>query len=140
MGVTTPYRTGLALVGKLFASGSFSVIYMFTAEIYPTNIRNTAVGTFSMTARVGGIAAPYIALYLPKVRRPRMRSAPRTAGPQVQKELPMLIMGGSALLGALLSLSLTETLGSTLPERIEDVEAMKKNSKPMFKCVRPNDD
>ena len=30
--------------------------------------RNTAIGTFSMTARIGGIAAPYIALYLPHVK------------------------------------------------------------------------
>ena len=33
------FRTALALIGKLFASGCFSVIYMYTAEIYPTNIR-----------------------------------------------------------------------------------------------------
>ena len=32
-------RTTIALVGKLFAAGSFSVIYIYTAEIYPTNIR-----------------------------------------------------------------------------------------------------
>jgi len=115
-------RTSLALIGKLFASGCFSVIYMYTAEIYPTNIRNTAIGTFSMTARIGGIAAPYIALYLP----------------HVMKELPMLLMGGSALLGSLLSLLLPETLGSALPARIEDVEAMKKNGKPFLKCVNPN--
>jgi len=115
-------RTSLALIGKLFASGCFSVIYMYTAEIYPTNIRNTAIGTFSMTARIGGIAAPYIALYLP----------------HVMAELPMLLMGGSALLGSILSLVLPETLGSALPERIEDVETMKKNGKPFLKCVSPN--
>ena len=33
------------------------------------------------------------------------------------RELPMLLMGGSALLGSLLSLVLPETLGSALPER-----------------------
>ena len=40
---------------------------MYTAEIYPTIVRNTAIGSCSMVARIGGIAAPYIALYLPKV-------------------------------------------------------------------------
>ena len=33
------------------------------------------------------------------------------------KELPMLLMGGSALLGSILSLVLPETLGSALPAR-----------------------
>jgi len=114
-------RTGLALLGKMCASGSFSVIYMFTAEIYPTSIRQTAIGTMSMTARIGGITAPYIALYLP----------------HIQKQLPMLLMGGSAAIGALLTLLLPETLGSVLPEKIEDVEKMKANGKSFWKCVSP---
>ena len=32
-------RTTIALMGKLFAAGNFSVVYMYTAEIYPTVIR-----------------------------------------------------------------------------------------------------
>ena len=32
-------RTSLAMAGKLFAAGNFSVVYMYTAEIYPTTIR-----------------------------------------------------------------------------------------------------
>ena len=32
-------RTSIALLGKLFAAGNFSVVYMYTAEIYPTVIR-----------------------------------------------------------------------------------------------------
>ena len=37
------------------------------------------------------------------------------------KELPMLLMGGSALLGSILSLVLPETLGSALPARWQDL-------------------
>merc|ERR1719187_910465 len=59
------FRTLFALAGKLFAAGNFSVVYMYTAEIYPTVIRNTAIGACSMVARIGGIAAPYISLSLP---------------------------------------------------------------------------
>ena len=33
------FRTAIALLGKLFSSGMFSVVYMYTAEIYPTAIR-----------------------------------------------------------------------------------------------------
>ena len=74
-----------------------------------------------MVARIGGISAPYIALYLPKV----------------MTELPMLILGGSSLVGGLMAFALPETLGSKLPEKMEDVEEMKKNSKPMWSCVKP---
>ena len=81
-----------------------------------------------MTARIGGIAAPYIALYLPHVNFEDDCNGEDAVGDddnhnntiqcsQVMKELPMLLMGGSALLGSILSLVLPETLGSALPAR-----------------------
>jgi len=114
-------RTGIALCGKLFAAGNFSVVYMYTAEIYPTIIRQTAIGCCSMVARLGGIAAPYIALYLP----------------DIQKELPMLILGGSSVIGGLMAFALPETLGSNLPENIEDVKKLRENPKSLCSCVNP---
>merc|ERR1711892_909646 len=60
-------RRYLALAGKFFASGTFAIVYMYTAELYPTLIRSTAVGSCSLMARIGGMASPYIALYLPTV-------------------------------------------------------------------------
>ena len=74
-----------------------------------------------MVARIGGIAAPYIALYLP----------------DIQKQLPMLILGGSSIVGGLLSFALPETLGSNLPENMEDVKKLKNNSKSLCSCVNP---
>lgn len=74
-----------------------------------------------MVARIGGIAAPYIALYLP----------------EIQKQLPMLILGGSSVIGGLLSFALPETLGSNLPENINDVKRLKENRKPLCNCVNP---
>ena len=92
---------------------------MYTAEIYPTIIRNTAVGTFSFAARIGGISAPFLALYLPKI----------------QEQLPMLIMGGSSIIGGVLAFLLPETLGAKLPENMQDVYDMKTNAKPLWSCV-----
>ena len=132
------FRTGIALCGKLFAAGNFSVVYMYTAEIYPTVVRSaaelllsvliswspcrqTAIGWCSSVARIGGIAAPYIALYLP----------------DIQQQLPMLILGGSSLIGGLLSFALPETLGHSLPEKVDDIRKLKENGKPLCTCVNP---
>merc|ERR1711971_794551 len=88
----------------------------YTAELYPTLIRSTGVGCCSVMARIGGaIPAPYIALYLPNVTIAAM---------------PFFVMGGMAVIGGLLTLLLPETLGSKLPETLEDVEKMKTNQNP----------
>jgi len=114
-------RTSLAMAGKLFAAGNFSVVYMYTAEIYPTTIRNTAIGACSFAGRVGAVMAPPLALYLPNI----------------QKSLPMLIMGGASVIGAGLALVLPETVGAKLPEQIDDIRSMKENSKSFWACVSP---
>ena len=47
-------------LGKFGASASFSIVYLYTAELYPTEIRGLAVGLCSTFARIGGIAAPQV--------------------------------------------------------------------------------
>ncbi|CAB1440298.1 unnamed protein product [Pleuronectes platessa] len=54
--------TVIAVLGKFAATASFSVIYVYTAELYPTVIRQNGVGLNSMCARVGGILAPLVRL------------------------------------------------------------------------------
>ena len=44
----------------------------------------------------------------------------------------MLFMGLCALIGAGLAVFLPETLGSSLPETLDDVDALGKDSKPFF--------
>ncbi|XP_005912373.1 solute carrier family 22 member 13b [Haplochromis burtoni] len=54
--------TVIAVLGKFSATASFSIVYVYTAELYPTNIRQNGVGLNSMLARVAGILAPLIRL------------------------------------------------------------------------------
>jgi len=115
-------KTVLALTGKFFASGTFAIVYMYTAELYPTLIRSTAVGSCSLMARIGGMLAPQITLYLPTV---------------TNNSVPYYLMGGCSLVGGFLALLLPETLGSTLPNTMEDVDQIKKNGKPFWKCMNP---
>ena len=39
---------------------TFAIAYLYTAELFPTSVRNVAVGAASTFARVGSITAPYI--------------------------------------------------------------------------------
>ena len=52
----------LAMIGKMCITSTYAIIYVFTAELFPTVVRNVAVGSSSMIARVGGAVAPYINL------------------------------------------------------------------------------
>ena len=53
-------RTSLAMVGKFFITASFAILYLYSAEIYPTVARGVGIGSSSMFARVGAIAAPFV--------------------------------------------------------------------------------
>ncbi|XP_076064263.1 organic cation transporter [Oratosquilla oratoria] len=95
----------MAMMGKLCITMSYAIIYVFSAELFPTVVRNVGVGSSSMLARVGGALAPYVNL-LTEYWRP----------------LPLMIFGGMSVTAGILSLLLPETLDKTLPETIEDGE------------------
>eukprot|EP00750_Incisomonas_marina_P005326 INCI13908.1.p1 GENE.INCI13908.1~~INCI13908.1.p1 ORF type:complete len:616 (-),score=85.09 INCI13908.1:131-1978(-) len=45
-------------------SGAFQSAFVYTPEVYPTNIRATGIGLTSSAARIGGLATPYVAQVL----------------------------------------------------------------------------
>ena len=93
----------LSMLGKLAITSSYGTVYIFSAELFPTVVRNVGMGAASMSGRVGGILCPYI----------NMLS-------DVWTPLPLIIYGALALSGGLLTLLLPETLGRKLPETIQD--------------------
>jgi len=54
-------------LGKMTASSAFATCFVYTAELFPTAIRGTALGVCSMLGRVGSMAAPQLALFLPRI-------------------------------------------------------------------------
>ncbi len=54
--------TSVALFGKLAVSGSFVCIYMYSAELFPTQVRNIGAGVATIGARLGGFFAPIVLL------------------------------------------------------------------------------
>ena len=111
----------LSCVGKMGSSAAFSLIYLYSAEMFPTAVRNTALGTCSMVARVGGFMAPYIA---------------SLGSSEDSTYVPFLIFGISTLVGGSTAILLPETLGTQLPVTIEDAEKLctEKKNKTLCKC------
>ncbi|XP_035291162.1 solute carrier family 22 member 5-like [Anguilla anguilla] len=104
--------TALEMVGKFGITVAFTIVYAFSAELYPTVLRNTAVCACSMAARLGSIAAPYF-VYLGTY----------------YKSLPYLLMGSLSVLGALISILLPETHGLPLPETINHMQSIQRCKK-----------
>ena len=55
------YQIACSLIGKMFATISFDVVFSYTSELFPTNSRSSAVGLCSTAGRIGSILAPIIA-------------------------------------------------------------------------------
>jgi OCT family organic cation transporter-like MFS transporter 4/5 len=49
-----------AYLGKFFVAGTFQAIYIHTAEAYSTDVRADCIGLCSVSARLGGIIAPFV--------------------------------------------------------------------------------
>ncbi|XP_059554319.1 solute carrier family 22 member 4 isoform X3 [Myotis daubentonii] len=99
---------GLVMLGKFGVTSAFSMLYVFTAELYPTMVRNMAVGITSMASRVGSIIAPYF-VYLGAYN----------------KVLPYILMGSLTILIGIITLFFPESLGMTLPESLEEMQKVK---------------
>ena len=48
------------MLGKLFISITFAVVYVHASELIPTEVRNVGVGSASMCARISSMAAAYV--------------------------------------------------------------------------------
>lgn len=101
--------TTIVMAGKLCIAGSFAVIYNYSAELFPTVIRNSAMGLGSMCARLAGALTPLITLldsFDPKV--------------------PAVIFGCMSLISGFWVLFLPETMNQPMPETIADGETFGK--------------
>jgi len=46
---------------RMLITGAFTVTFLYTPEVYPTNIRGTAFGYANAFARFGGMVSPFVA-------------------------------------------------------------------------------
>uniref|UniRef100_A0A8C0AVA9 Solute carrier family 22 member 16 n=1 Tax=Buteo japonicus TaxID=224669 RepID=A0A8C0AVA9_9AVES len=100
------------MAGKFSIGVAFGLIYLYTAELYPTIVRSLAVGSGSMMCRVGSVVAPFC-VYL--------RS--------VWIFMPLLLVGIMALLSGILTIMLPETLGKPLTNTLVEATEIGRNKK-----------
>ncbi|KRT83419.1 membrane transporter, partial [Oryctes borbonicus] len=102
-------RLLLFLLGKFFATISYTVLYLYTTEMFPTNVRHSLLATCSMFGRFGSMVAPQIPLLV-----------------KVWASLPLLLFSVMACSSGLLCLLFPETNNVELPDTIEEAEALGK--------------
>ncbi|XP_074804337.1 solute carrier family 22 member 16 isoform X1 [Natator depressus] len=98
------------MAGKFAIGVAFGLIYLYTAELYPTVVRSLAVGSGSMMCRVGSIVAPFC-VYLTSV----------------WIFMPQLLVGIMAFLSGMLTLMLPETLGKPLTNTLAEAAELGTN-------------
>ncbi|XP_074486060.1 solute carrier family 22 member 7-like [Sebastes fasciatus] len=100
-----PFRAAVGALGKMFAMASFTIVNLYTAELYPTVMRQNGLGYCSFISRIGVSISPLIMLL-----------------EEVWGHLPSTIFSVVAVAAGLSACFLPETHNIRLPETIEDVE------------------
>lgn len=95
-----------AIIGQIGAYASFMQVYLYSSEVFPTVVRNSAMGFASVFARAGGFAAPFIV----------------NIGVEWAS---ILVFSGLAFCAAVLCCFLPETKGIVLLNTIDETEMIK---------------
>ncbi|XP_025207596.1 solute carrier family 22 member 21-like [Melanaphis sacchari] len=104
----------LFLVSKLAISIAFCIIYMLTAEIFPTRMRATMMSMCSMLGRIGSMLAPQATLLTE----------------YFGVFATMLVFGLTAFAAAGITMTLPESKNIKLPDTINEAEKIGTNVKP----------
>ncbi|XP_018793268.1 PREDICTED: solute carrier family 22 member 4-like [Bactrocera latifrons] len=97
------WRLILFLIGKLMITAAFQVLYFFTSEIFPTNVRNSLLSFCSMVGRVGSMLAPQTPLLA-----------------KYDESAPAILFAICAITSGILSLFFPETTDVILPTTVHD--------------------
>lgn len=98
-------RTAVSFLGKFCIAGSFGIIYNYSAELFPTVVRNTGIGFGSMCARLGAMLTPTISLL-----------------DAIDKRIPTIVFASFSIVSGFFTLFLPETLNQPMPQTIEEGE------------------
>lgn len=109
----------VVMLGKFLIASSFAIVYNYSAELFPTVIRNSALGIGSMSARLSGTLTPLITLL-----------------DSFDPTLPAIIFSVIAMFSGFLMLLLPETMGMPMPQSIEDGETFGAGDTCFTSCLK----
>ncbi|XP_022121629.2 organic cation transporter protein [Pieris rapae] len=92
-------------VGKLAITFAFNSLYVFTAELFPTDARSSSLAAASLVGRIGSVLAPQT--------------------PLLSANAQAAAYGGAAAVGALAAALMPETRRTPLPQRARDAEELR---------------
>lgn len=107
-GVSQWPAVALTLFGKMCVTFSWGVLFLYNAELFPTEVRTSGIGSCSFVGRFGGMVAPWVEML----------------GKRYNPNIPSLVFGGTALLAGLMAILLPETQGTQLPYTLEEAERL----------------
>ena len=102
-------RISFAQIGRFATAAVFAIIYISTAEIFPTRMRTIGLALCSVFSRFSTVVSPYI-----------------TSLSKIGAFIPPLLFGGLSILAALMYLLLPETRGKEL----NDLNIQTQNKSP----------
>ncbi|XP_046966874.1 organic cation transporter protein-like [Vanessa cardui] len=99
------WSTTFYLGGKFFITLAYNSLYIFAAEVFPTNYRTTLLAICSTIGRIGSAVAPQTPLLS-----------------RFYEFLPTLVFGVMSALSGLLVLTLPETNNQKLPDSLKEAQ------------------
>ncbi|KAK8952592.1 Organic cation/carnitine transporter 4 [Platanthera zijinensis] len=96
-------RLGCAAMGIFSAAAGFDVLYIYTTELFPTAVRNAALGCVTVAGQMGAMSAPMVVV----------------AGGSL---VPFFVFGVCGLVAGTFSWGLPETFNMPLYETMEELE------------------
>ncbi|XP_069100986.1 organic cation transporter protein-like [Argopecten irradians] len=106
----------LAMIGKTGMAVGFCVIYIWSAELFPTVVRSSGMGIITSMGNLGYMTVPAVT-----------RLAALVPG-RVGRAIPLFVLGSLCLIAALTTLILPETQKVYLPETLGHAKALKRGN------------
>ncbi|KAE8704053.1 Organic cation/carnitine transporter 4 [Hibiscus syriacus] len=102
VGIWKVTRVCCGILGIFGMAGTYNLLFIYTAELFPTVVRNVALGCATQAAQMGAILAPFVVV--------------------LGGGFPFMVFGVCGLIGGMLAYYLPETLNKPLYDTMTGLE------------------